>query len=986
MPTVLRLALVENLRRLAARLDARTGDEADDTSLANSIAGLGGLDRIDWDALVENMSALERTLCRDPAGVYGRMDRGTRRHYRATVAGLARRAGRDEQLVAVTALALASASRFGQDGDMRTRHVGHYLVGEGLPVLLAKLGLNDTRPRRRLALGGSMLPGALAALTLLFTVAVLVHAYGDGAGIATLLALGMLAPLGLGELALGLLVLMRAPPLPAPPLPRMDCSAGIPADAAAIVVLSTALDSVDDVQAACRALEAHYLTNRDPQLRFCLLSDFTDAPLETMFGDAELLEEARTATAMLNGRHGEGSAPFLLLHRPRTWSETEEAWIGRGRDHGRLADLHAFLRGGARERFVLVEGGNAGLAALRHVVVLAPGAQLGHDSVRQMVAALAHPLNRPLLDAAGRHVVAGHGLLRPRVVPALPGEPVSRYERVGGGAGSDPLAAALPDSAADNTSDGILASTTSTPSSACWDRTWRRKPCWRTGYWTAGACAARNWRTSRYTFPRRGATATMPAAVTATSAAPGSWPAGCAGTGAGLPPAARWQLFDSLRRSLVAPALLALLVLCWALLSSPAFWSAAALAVFFLPAFAALLLAAADKPGDMLWRQHLANWSRRARAALRQAAMRTAFLPHEAWYSLDAIVRSSWRLRVSRRKLLEWRSPSFVRGSTDVEANWRSMWFAPVLAVGSAVLLTFLHPFALFASAPLLLLWFLSPLLAWWLSLPLGRRQPGLRAGQTEFLAKLARRTWHFFDTQVGPQTNWLAPGRLQEYPQPTLTHATTPTDIGLGLLSGLAAWDFGFIATRELLERVGGAFDSMALLERHRGHFLAGYDTRTLAPLQPREVVTTDSGNLAAHLLTLAGGLEALADAPIAGSQGLDGIRTTLAPVEEHATGAVRPVQAAIERCRAQLSPERCRNSGTLPGPGRLPAGDGARRRGAAAYPAAGCALRAAHLERAPRCPVRRAARRPAGAGALDARGAGICARRQPDAHPDAA
>ncbi|QNA90693.1 hypothetical protein G4G28_23215 [Massilia sp. Dwa41.01b] len=366
--------------------------------------------------------------------------------------------------------------------------------------------------------------------------------------------------------------------------------------------------------------------------------------------------------------------------------------------------------------------------------------------------------------------------------------------------------------------------------------------------------------------------------------------------GAGLPPAARWQLFDSLRRSLVAPALLALLVLCWALLSSPAFWSAAALAVFFLPAFAALLLAAADKPGDMLWRQHLANWSRRARAALRQAAMRTAFLPHEAWYSLDAIVRSSWRLRVSRRKLLEWRSPSFVRGSTDVEANWRSMWFAPVLAVGSAVLLTFLHPFALFASAPLLLLWFLSPLLAWWLSLPLGRRQPGLRAGQTEFLAKLARRTWHFFDTQVGPQTNWLAPGRLQEYPQPTLTHATTPTDIGLGLLSGLAAWDFGFIATRELLERVGGAFDSMALLERHRGHFLAGYDTRTLAPLQPREVVTTDSGNLAAHLLTLAGGLEALADAPIAGSQGLDGIRTTL-PWSR----STRPVRC--DRCRPPSS-----------------------------------------------------------------------------------
>ncbi|WP_305821728.1 GH36-type glycosyl hydrolase domain-containing protein [Massilia brevitalea] len=920
------------------RLDD-AGQAADGASVANSIASLRLVAAIDWGEFVETMSAVEHTLRLDPCGAYGRMDAATREHYRQAVARLAGQSLHSETEVAAEALALAGAvpeHEAEAEGDARRRHVGHYLVGDGQPALRARLrmragvlpGLRQAARRRPLL---SWL-GAVGAFTLLFTASLLVHAYLDGAGMPLLLALAVLSVFGASQLALVLVNLMTARLVRPQPLPRMDCGAGIPPDAQTLVVVPALLDSADKIAALCAGMEVRYLANRDPQLRFCLLADGADAPRETMFEDAGLAGQARAAIAALNARYGadagaDNSAPFLLLQRARSWSEGEGAWIGRERKRGALADLHALLRGGTRTPFAVIEGATDNLGAVRYVILLDPATQLPRDAGRQLVAAMAHPLNRPLLDASGSRVIAGHGLLQPRVTPALPAADASRYERLHGGA---PVASAGARSASDIYQDlfgagdwsgqGIYEVDT-------WERVLGRAVpegrvlshellagCYlRAGL--AGAVEVHETCPARYSDDvgrrHRWLRGDWQLAGWLRTRVPA--PGGKRVTNP-LPPLARWKLFDRLRRSLVAPTLAATLVLCWSLLPEPAFWSAAALAVFFLPAFLGMFIAWGDRPHDMLWRQHLANWWRGARNALSHAVMRTAFLPHEAWYSLDAIARSSWRMLVSRRRLLEWKAPSLARSSLDLEANWRNMWFAPTLAVGTALLLTFAHPFALFAAAPLLLLWFLSPILAWWVSLPAVRRTPRMSEAQTLFLARIARRTWSFFETQAGPQHNWLPPDSLQEHPHTMVTPRTSPGAIGLGLLASLAAWDFGFIPASALLARVRAGFDSMALLERHRGHFYTGYDTRTLAPLQPTYISTADSGNLAGHLLTLAVGLEQLADQPIAGVRFLAGARATLQVIDElpqaQATGG-----AALAACRTALGSDSCRNADTLPG-----------------------------------------------------------------------
>jgi cellobiose phosphorylase len=925
--------LTQALQWIATRLadEGRTIDQAvqadvtqqaaDDVSAANTIASLRLLGSTDWREFVETMSAVEQALRGDPAGVYGRMDCATRDHYRHVVERLARAAGRREIEVATEALALAAEGH-----DARRRHVGHYLAGDGLSHLKQRLNMRPSRART--------LPvylGAVGVCTALFAGAAVVRAAQDGANPALLVAIGLLGALGASRLALALVDLMAARLVPPAPLPRLDFGAGIPLDARAIVAVPALLYSRDNVTALVESLEVHYLANRDPHLRFCLLTDLVDAPRQEVYGDAELIEQARAAIAALNAKHGANHSenrPFLLLHRQRTWSDGEGAWIGRERKRGKLEDLNAFLLRGERAPFAVIEGPVDGLDEIRYVITLDADTRLPRDAARDFIAAMAHPLNHPVLDDAGRRVVAGYGLLQPRVTAALPPEDASRYERLCGGApGIDPYTRTRADVYQDLFGEGSFAGK-GIYDLATVDRVLRgRLPDDRVlshdllegCYVRAGLlgdahlvepCPARysddvsrrhrwirgDWQLAGWLLAR------VPRADGSREANP-------------LPPLARWKLFDNLRRSLVAPTLCVLLVLCWALLPAPAFWSAAVLAVFFVPFALRTLVDLADKPHDVAPGQHLLHCAHGARIGLYHALLDTVFLPHEASYSVDAIVRGAWRMLVSKRRRLEWRAASLARSSTDMESNWQNMWFAPAFAVGVAVLLSFANPLALFAAAPLLLLWFLSPVVAWWVSLPAVRAAPHLADAQRRFLRTTARRTWAFFEDHVTAEQNWLPPDQLQEHPAPVVAHRTSPAGMGLSLLANLTAWDFGYAATGDLLARTRAALDTMGRLERHRGHFYDGYDTRTLEPLPPLHVATADSGNLAAHLLTLAAGLERLADEPIASSRALDGIRDTLDVVAEHAASSVPAVREAIAALRHHLTPERCRNAGTLPG-----------------------------------------------------------------------
>ncbi len=935
------------------QIQAEIGQQAaDQVSISNSIGSLRFLGTMDWQEFVETMSVVEQTLRQDPAGTYGQMDFATRDNYRHVIEKLAKQCEFTEVQVAEHALALALENRDLAAGglDERTRHVGYYLVGKGLKTLerrlCARSSFGEALQANARSSPLSTYLGAIIIFTALFTASLVRHAYLSDVDAVLLVLIGVLSAIGSSQLALALVNLMTTQLTQPHPLPRMDFKDGIPSDARSIVVVPTLLYSRENVESLCEALEVRYLANRDPNLRFCLLTDFGDADKEHVPADAELIEWASAGITALNEKYGcmarqdalgeDGETisavqrfePFLLLHRPRKWNPRENAWMGEERKRGKLEDLNAFLRGGARDRFSTVVGDTHGLGQIRYVITLDTDTQLPRDAARKFVATMVHPLNRPQIDLKERRVVEGYGILQPRVAASLPSENASRYEILcGGEPGIDPYTRTVSDVYQDVFYEGSFVGKgiydIDTFETVLGDRLPDNQilshdlleGCYlragllsdaqlyeeypsrysddvsRRHRWTRG-----DWQLAGWLLP------TVPGAHGKREPNP-------------LTTLSRWKLLDNLRRSVVPAVLTAMLLLSWALLPNPVFWTVAVLAAIFLPTFISAVWDLVEKPHDVLWRQHFATSGKNARLMFGHSFLNMAFLPYEAFFSLDAIGRALWRMLVSRRHLLEWRASSLNRSSTDMASNWKSMWFGPALAVTVAALLAAYRPEALAPAALVLLCWALSPVIAWWISLPLERAAAQLESPQTVFLQTLARKTWSFFETFAGAEDNWLAPDNMQEHPTRVIAHRTSPTNIGMALLANLTAWDFGFITVGQVLQRCEDTLRTMGRMERHQGHFYNWYDTRTLAPLHPMYISAVDSGNLAGHLLTLAPGLVNLADQPIVSKQAMDGVAITLRVVQDHAADASAATKDALNAMQMLLSSEPVRNVDTLPG-----------------------------------------------------------------------
>ena len=934
---------------------------SDQVTVSNSISSLRFLSAIDWRDFVEAISVVEGILRRDPPGVYASMEFATRDRYRHATERIAKQGGLPEAEVAAKAIELASARAVARGTADRTAHVGFYLIESGLFELerAAAVHVSTLAALRRL---GTRFPlplflGAIAAITGILAAGLVANATTVGVSGEVLAVVVVLSLLVTSQLAVTtvnwIATLLVAPH----PLPRMDLSLGIPADARTLVIVPTMLTGAANVEDLVEALEVRFLANRDSHLHFGLLTDFPDASTESLGTDAHLLALAEERINELNQKYGhethasgalDGSencpdtvpdtdaraseadtgsgngSPFYLFHRPRRWNAMAKIWMGEERKRGKLGDLNSLLRSGQRDRFSLIVGATAILSQVRYVITLDTDTQLPRDAARQFVGAIAHPLNAACFsetgkDAAREVVTSGHGILQPRVSVSLPGTNRSRYARLyGGEPGTDQYTRTVSDVYQDLFDEGSFIG------KGIYDVDAFERAL--NGRFPANRILSHDLLEGCYTRAGLLSDAELyeefPARYSADVARRRRWirgdwqlvgwlrrhvqgPDGHRERNP-LSMLSQWKIFDNLRRSLVPAALALLLLIGWSVLAVAWFWTAVVVAILVAPAVIASLSDLVDKPAEVPFRQHLAAVARAARRLIAQAVLSLAFLPYEAFFCLDAIVRTIWRILITRRSLLEWNTSSEVDRAlervdrTDLFASYRSMAVAPAIAVAAWIGLSFTNPAGLAVAGPILLLWAASPAMAWWISRPLLRRSAKLSADQARFLRQLARRTWAYFETYVGPDDHWLPPDNVQDHPAVTVAHRTSPTNMGLALLANLAAHDFGYLSAGQLIERTTNALGSMEGLERYRGHFYNWYDTQTRLPLVPLYVSTVDSGNLAGHLLTLRPGLTALCDAPILNRRWLEGIGDTVAILIE-AIG--QPSVAAVAQFEKALA-----------------------------------------------------------------------------------
>ena len=899
-------------------------------SISNSIGSLRFLDVMNWHEFVETMSGVEQKLREDPSADYGNMDFATRDHYRHAVEKIAKASRLSEVEVAEKAILLArQRSAVAGDanpggGSDRMSHVGYYLIDKGLSQLQRAAEMRWTIAEALQRLGSrAPLPlylGAISSLTLILSAVLLVKAYAGGLHGWILIPMAILLVLCTSHLAVALVNWVTALMATPQQLPRMDFSRGIPPDCRALVVIPTLLTSTQNIGNLIEALEVRYLANQDDNLRFGLLTDFRDAHEETLPEDGPLLLLAKDLIDDLNHKYknvtsGAGGDVFFLFHRPRRWNVREQLWMGYERKRGKLAELNSLLRSGQPDAFSLIVGETQTLLGIKYVITLDTDTQLPRDSAHQFVGAMAHPLNRAQFDPKRQLVTEGYGILQPRMAVSLPGTNRSRYARLyGSETGIDPYTRAVSDVYQDVFGEGSFIGKGIYDVDAFEQSLRGRFPedrilshdllegCYaragllsdvqlyeeypssysadvsRRHRWIRG-----DWQIASWTLRR----------------VPGNSQGSAGSIQNPLSLLSQWKIFDNLRRSLVPAALTLLLLVGWTVLSSAWYWTLMVIGIILSPPLIASIFDLMRKPDDVLTSQHLAATLRASGAQFEQAALTLACLPYEAFFCLDAVIRTNWRFWITKKKLLEWISSGNQERDhhTSLIAYYTSMWMAPVLSIATATYLSASAPATLVMAGPVLFLWIAAPAIVWWLSLPIARTEARLTGVQIFFLRKTSRKTWTFFETFVGPEDHWLPPDNFQKHPVAVVAHRTSPTNMGLALLANLTAYDFGYIAAGVLIERTTHALNTMAGLTRHRGHFYNWYDTQSLQPLAPHYISSVDSGNLAGHLLTLKPGLLALPDHKILGARLFDGLFDTLGVLIENAAEAPPAAKTLLDQ-----------------------------------------------------------------------------------------
>ena len=908
-------------RQLPTLSIIQTQQEADQAannlSVSNAVTSLRAIGDADWPSIVARASALMRLMLSSPQ--FEAEHTATRDQTLHGIEKLARRTGRSENDVAQALIALLQTAADPHTG--RVRGAQHWIAGAGHAELVSALGIASSgvsrwadRLRgqsRRLWLVylGAVLMGTLLVVLL----SVMTSATPASRGLARSLSqafsgdfTGFTTDTGsmlLGLFAIGLMLVVTSEwvvavinrliseSVPPQHLARLAFTDGIPPEHRVLVVIPALLTDPASIQALAHRLRLHFLANPEQNAQFALLTDWVDAHTEQATHDRSLLDCAIREVTALNALHPMPSGAltevprFIVLHRSRTFCDSEQRWIGWERKRGKLEQLIALLArqlvpgtavDTARHRVFAELGALSRIAThTPYVVTLDSDTELPPGRLRELVGVAAHPHNQPQLDTAGRRVVHGYGILQPRVAVPLPTvhaalggvnpRPTLFHALFAGQCGIDPYSAATSEVYQDLFDEGTFTGKGLLHVQAVHAVLGGRLPQNRVlSHDLLEGSMARCAAVSDITLVEDAPFHSDVAASRQHRWMRGDWQllpfllsSGRRKNGGAISVINRWKMFDNLRRSMVAPASLALLICALAGVTvSPAAAVALVLATYMAGPLMGAVAGFSPSRDDIakrhFYRQAFMDLVRTILGALWHGAQ----LLHHARLALDAVVRALYRLYVSHRLLLQWTTAAAAQAnaSTALSTLVRQHRATSLLAL---LLLTALlvsrtpHPWL---AGVLCGLWALSPVWTWWVSRsPPASESAQLTAAERTAFESIARDTWRFFERCVNEQTNALPPDNLQITPHETVANRTSPTNIGLYLLSAACARRFGWIDTLDLLSRLDATLATLDRLQRHRGHFLNWYDTSTCAPLMPMYVSTVDSGNLSGHLLAVA-------------------------------------------------------------------------------------------------------------------------------------
>lgn len=836
-------------------------------TVGNIIRSLRQIDDVSWTEWFESISHVDRQL--RSGSDYGQLDARTRNSYRDVIERVAHHSSLSEVEVTNVALGLSN-------NPNEQQNIGHFLIADGLGKFYAAthyhVPLSERFARAYLSSRWMGIVAPLVLLTLA-TVGLGIWFFNDNhVHMMPALCLVILFALPACEAASGFFNYISAAVLKPAHLPGYAFVDGIPRSSRTLVVIPSLISNRDTIDELVRNLEVHYLSNPDRELYFALVTDWLDSAKEKSSGGDELLAYATSEIARLAAKYEHtGSRRFFLLHRQLLWNEAEGVWMGWERKRGKLHELNLLLRGDHNTTFIQPDDSLP--TDIKFVLTLDSDTRLPRDSVRELVGKLSHPLNVAVIEPASQTVRKGYSILQPRVTPSLTtGSQASVFQRTFSlNRGLDPYSFTVSDLYQDFLGEG----------------TFTGKGLYNIDAFEA-AMAGRIPENSVLSHDLLEGSFARAALVTDVEfvedypirydvdvSRQHRWVRGdwqlvfyIFNFANGLPAIARFKMLDNLRRSLTPIVWVIGSIAAWLLLplGAAATWQTILIISIFVAPTLSLFNGLIPVSSSALPGGYVRTLGTEVANATAQVALRVVFMAHLASVMADAIVRTLFRLFISRRHMLEWKTAqqAHAAGGVDIRSYYRAMWQSPAIGIVVALLVTIFGKDTWIIADAFALLWIMAPALAWFVS-QTAKTEDALVLSQSDEAALriIARKTWRYFERFVSAESNFLPPDNFQEVPLPVVAERTSPTNIGMYLLSTIAARDFGWISLFESVERIEHTLTTVEKMQRFRGHLYNWYDTRNLSVMHPSYISTVDSGNMAGHLISVSSALKSWGDAP---------------------------------------------------------------------------------------------------------------------------
>lgn len=846
-------------------------------SVGNCIISIKNINRINMIEIFEKINGVEEILKKDPVNVYSKMDYKTRIYYRNKLKEISKKTKISEIYIARKCLELSSIEyeKSNMDSNNKKAHVGYYLIADGEPKLLEILQ-NKKVPRQNNMHKAQKYITALAVVTIVLAgvYGLYINAQINNIVLSLILSILLLIPIETIFTQIAQYILGKTKNTKI--ISKLDFRNGIPEQNATFVVIPTIIKNGKRVEELMHKLEVYYIANKSDNIYFALLGDCSTSSNEEEGFDEEVINTGKKMVDILNKKYpDEKFTKFNFIYRKRMWNEGEEAYLGWERKRGLLNQFNEYILGNISNPFKTNTITNvASMPPIKYIITLDADTDLVLNSAKELIGAMAHILNKPELNKSEDLVIAGHALIQPRIGIDLMSSIKSLYTKIYAGAGGvDVYANAISDIYQDNFEEGIFTGkgiydlkifskilNNEIPENTILSHDLLEGSYLRCGLatdimlmdgypvgynssksrlhrWIRGDWQIIIWLKDKIKN-KRGEIKNNPLNILS-----------------------KYKIFDNLVRSLLeVSSVLTIIYMCildyfykikiWPIITTVLI---AVLTPTVIDVINKIVFKREGEKRQKTFNKTLSGIN----ASLLRGLFTLATLPDKAYMSANAICKTLYRLKVSKKHMLEWVTAEEAEkmAKKDIKSYYINM--APNIILGIlGILYIFINaknPFSALIFV-ISLLWLIAPAIMCYISkeIVVNNKKELLVDKDKQYVLEVGKRTWQFFKDYLVKENNYLPPDNYQEDRKPKAIKRTSSTNIGLALLAVISSYDLGYETQKNTLELLNKMIDTIYNLQKWNGHLYNWYNIETLEPLRPRYISSVDSGNFVGYLYVI--------------------------------------------------------------------------------------------------------------------------------------